>query len=151
MGKRKTPSLVSNKKWRWGSWFGLGFFIHNVLHYILLNPIMWNISSITTNLLSRIGMGLGFTIKSRSINDNSLFHFTFFLICYNIHLLIINSQLCLVFKFLLGTCHPTTKTFKSLNNNQSKKNFFLNFPNNGNCHRCQGTSSSFKQTITNNI
>jgi hypothetical protein len=36
-------------------------------------------------------------------------------------LLIINNHLSLAFKFFLGTCHPTTKTLKSLNNNQSKK------------------------------
>ncbi len=66
-------------------------------------------------------MGLRFTFKSRSIDDNSLFHFNFLFICYNIHLLIINSHLSLAFKFLSRTCHPTTKTFKSLNNNQSKK------------------------------
>jgi hypothetical protein len=36
-------------------------------------------------------------------------------------LLIIGSHLSLVFKFLPRTCHPITKTFKSLNNNQSKK------------------------------
>ncbi len=83
------------------------------MHYILLNPIMWNISSITTNLLSKIGVGLGFTFKNRSVDDKFLFHFNSFFICYNIHLLIINFHLSLVFKFLLGTFHPTIKTFKS--------------------------------------
>jgi len=67
-------------------------------------------------------VGLGFTIKSKNIDDNFLFHFTFLLICCNIHfLLIINSQLSLAFNLFLGTCHPTTKTLKSLNNNQSQK------------------------------
>jgi hypothetical protein len=36
-------------------------------------------------------------------------------------LLIIGSHLFLVFKFLPRMCHPTTKAFKSLNKNQSKK------------------------------
>jgi hypothetical protein len=50
-----------------------------------------------------------------------LFHFNFLLICCNIHLLISNNHLSLVFKFLLGMCHPTTKTLKILKNNQSRK------------------------------
>ncbi len=116
---------------------------------------MWNISSITTNLLSRIGVGLRFTFKSRSRDDNSLFHFNFLFICYNIHLLIISNHLSLAFKFISGTCHSTIKAFKSLNNNQSKKKkkkkkkfknqkitIFHHYPR---------TSSSLKQTIVNNI
>jgi hypothetical protein len=111
--KKKPPSPLSNRAWRWGSRFGLRFFIQNVVHYTLSNPIMWNISSFTTNLLSRIGVGLGFTIKSRSLDDNSLFHFIFLLICYNIHLLlIINSHLSLAFNFLSGMCHPTIFSFR---------------------------------------
>ncbi len=121
IGQKNTSSPFSNREWRWGLGFGLGFFICNVLHYTFLNLIMWNVSSITTNLLSRIGVGLRFTFKSRSSNDNSLFHFNFLFMCYNIHSLIISSHLSLVFKFLLRMCHPTTKTLKSLNNNQSKK------------------------------
>jgi hypothetical protein len=122
LGKKKSSSPFSNTKWKWGLQFGLGFFIHNVLHYTLLNPIMWNISSITTNLLSRIGVDLRFTINNKSTHDNVFFHFTFLLICYNIHLLlVINGHLSLKFKFILGTCHPTTKALKSLNNNQSNK------------------------------
>ncbi len=121
IGQKNTPSPFSNRKWRWGLGFGLRFFICNVLHYTFLNLIIWNISSITTNLLSRIGMGSRFTFKSRNIDDNSLFHFNFLFICYNIHLLIIRSHLSLAFKFIPRTCHPTTKTLKSLNNNQSKR------------------------------
>ncbi len=121
LGKKNTPSPFSNREWRWALGFGLVLFICNVLHYIILNPIMWNVSSITTNLLSRIGVGLRFTFKSRNIDDNFLFHFNFLFICYNIHLLIIDNHLSLAFKFLPKTCHPTTKALKSLNNNPSKK------------------------------
>jgi hypothetical protein len=74
--------------------------------------------------------------------------------CCNIHLLlIISNYLSLVFNFFPGTCHLTIKALKSLNNNQSKKkkNKGLNFPNNGDCHHYQWTSSSLKQTIANNI
>ncbi len=150
--QKNTPSLFSTREWRWGLRFGLGFFIHNVLHYTFLNLIVWNTSSITTNLLSKIGVHLRFTFKSRSIDDNSLFHFNFLLICCNIHLLINNSHLSLVFKFLLGMCHPTTKTLKSLKTiNLEKKNKSLNLPNNGDSHHCRGISSSHKQTIANNI
>jgi hypothetical protein len=73
--QKNTPSPFSNKEWRWGLGFNNLFLIRNVLHYTLLNPIMWNVASITTNLISRIGVGLRFTYKSRSINDNFLFHF----------------------------------------------------------------------------
>jgi hypothetical protein len=42
--------------------------------------------------------------------------------CCNIHLLlIISNYLSLVFNFFPRTCHLTTKTLKSLNNNQSKR------------------------------
>jgi hypothetical protein len=106
-----------------------------------------------TNLLLRIIVGLKFTFKSRSIDDNYLFHFNFLFICYNIHLLVIISHLSLVFKFLPRMCHPITKTLKSLNNNQSKnkQNKRLNLPNNNDCHHYPRTSSSLKQTIVNNI
>jgi hypothetical protein len=44
--------------------------------------------------------------------------------------LIIDNHLSLAFKFLPRTCHPTTKTLKPLNNNQSqKKKKKLNLPN----------------------
>jgi hypothetical protein len=67
-------------------------------------------------------------------------------------LLIINSNLSMPFKFLPGMCHPTIEAPKSLNNSQSKKEKKnLNLSNNINCHHCLWTSSSLKQTITNNI
>ncbi len=99
-------------------------------------------------------MGLRFTFKSRNIDDNSMFHFNFLFICYNIHLLIINNHLSLAFKFLSWTCHPTKKNTQILKQQSTKKktkNKSLNLPNNNDCNHYPRTSSSLKQIIANNI
>ncbi len=102
-----------------------------------------------------------FTFKSRSINDNYLLYFNFFLNCYDIHLLLITlvdtfhwcpglflgrvilkkpmvNVFCSFFSSSISSSFTNTslkkhgqKTHKSFDKNWSKKKKNLNFPNNG--------------------
>jgi len=133
--KNLIPLLKYKMKMRFTVWIGIFYSqcvaLHSFKPYHVKHIIHHN------KFISRIRVGLRFTINSKNTHDNFFFHYTFLLICYNIHLLlIINGHLSLAFKFLLRTCQPTTKTLKSLNNNQSNKKKNLNLPNNGNCHHC---------------